>query len=68
MYKFKASNKNTNFSTQFYLGSISNGFSALESREVSLKGNVYDFLVGYKFIHKSNILNISTYLMIENNI
>ena len=43
IFKFKANNKNVNFPTQFCLGSISNGFSALESREVSLNGNVYDF-------------------------
>ena len=43
--KFKADNKNINFSTQFCLRSISNGFDAIESREVSLKGNVYDFSV-----------------------
>ena len=42
-FKFKTDNKNVNFPTQFCLGSISNGFSALESREVSLNGNVYDF-------------------------
>ena len=28
-----------NFSTQFCLGSISNGFGATNAREVSLKGN-----------------------------
>ena len=36
--KFKADNKNVNFPTQFCLGSISNGFSATESREENLKG------------------------------
>ena len=30
--KFKAGNKNVNFTTQFCLGSISNGLSATESR------------------------------------
>ena len=45
IFKFKADNKNVNFPTQFCLGSISIGFSATESREVSLKGNVYDFSV-----------------------
>ena len=44
-FKFKADNKNFNFPTQFCLRSISNGFSATESREVYLNGNVYDFLV-----------------------
>ena len=36
MFKFKADNKNVNFPTHFCLGSISNGFSSIESREVSL--------------------------------
>ena len=39
-FKFKADNKNVNFPTQFCLGSISNWFSTMESREVSLTGNV----------------------------
>ena len=58
IYKFKANNKNINFPTQFCLGSKSNGFSAPESREVSLNGNVYDFSVDYNSIDKYNILNI----------
>ena len=58
IFKFKAGNKNVNFPTQFCLGSISNGFSALESREVSLNGNIYDFSVDYNSIDKSDILNI----------
>ena len=36
IFKFKADNKIVNYPTQFCLGSISNGFSASESREVSL--------------------------------
>ena len=43
--KFEAENKNVNFPTQFCLGSISNGFSATESTEVSINGNVYDFSI-----------------------
>ena len=43
--KFKADNENVNFATHLCLGSISNGFRATESREVSLKGNVYDFSI-----------------------
>ena len=43
--KFKADNENVNFPTHLCLGSISNGFGATESREVSLKGNVYDFSI-----------------------
>ena len=40
IYKFKGDNKNVNFPTQFCLGSISNAFSAIESKKVSLNGNV----------------------------
>ena len=59
IFKFKAGeNKNVNFSTQFCLRSISNGFSATESRAVSLNGNVYDFSVDYNSIEKSAISNI----------
>ena len=43
IFKFKAENKNVDFPTPFCLGSICNGFSATESKEVSLNGNVYDF-------------------------
>ena len=35
IFKFKADNKNVNFLTQIILGSISNGSSATEFREVS---------------------------------
>ena len=45
IHKLKANNKYVSFSTQFCLGNISNKFSAVEYREVSLKGYVYDFLV-----------------------
>ena len=66
--KFKADSKNVNFPTRFCLGSISDGFSATESREVSLNGNVYDFSVDYNSIDKSDILNIHKNLMSKNNI
>ena len=46
--------------TQFCLGNISNGFSAIESRE----GNVYDFSVDYICVDKSDLLNIHKNLMI----
>ena len=68
IYKFKTDNKNVNVPTQFCLGSISNGFGATDTREVSLKGNVYNFSVGYNAIDKSDILNIDKYLMVKNNI
>ena len=60
IFKFKANNGNANFSTQFCLGCISNGFGATESREVSLKGNVYDFSVDYNAIDKSDRLHTFT--------
>ena len=62
IFKFKADNKNVNFPTQFCPGSISNGYTAIESKEVSLKGNNYDP------IEKYDILNIHNYLMTKNNI
>ena len=58
IFKFKANNKNVNFPIQFCLESIFNGFSAAESREVSLNGNVYDFSIDYNSIDKSDILTI----------
>ena len=68
IYKFKPNNKIVNFPTQVCLGSMSNGFRAAETRQVSLKGNIYDFPVDYNAIDKSNILNIHKYLMVKNNI
>ena len=44
--------------TYICAGSISTGFSNTKSREVSLNGNVYDFLVDDNSIDKSDILNI----------
>ena len=41
---------------------------SLESREVSLNGNVYDFSVDCNSIDRSDILNIHKYLMTKNNI
>ena len=68
MFNFKTDNKNFNFSIQFRLASISNAFSATESREVSLNGNLHDFSVDYNSINKSDILNIDKYVMAKNNI
>ena len=45
IFNFKVGDKNFNFQTQFCQRSISNAFSATESKEVSLNGNKYDFLV-----------------------
>ena len=41
--KFIATNGNENFLTQFSFGSICDGFSAIESTEVSLNRKMYDF-------------------------
>ena len=57
-----------NFPTRYCLGSISNGFSATKSIEVSLNGNVYDLSVDYNSIDKPDILNICKYLMTNHNI
>ena len=43
VFKFTANNRNVNFPSQLWLGSISNGFGATESREVSLTEIVYKF-------------------------
>ena len=53
--KFRADNKNVNLPTQFCLGSISNGFGATESTELSIRRNVYDFSVNYNSIDKADI-------------
>ena len=68
IFKFKADNKNVDFPTQFSRGSISNGFTATKSREVSLNGNVYYFTVDCNSIDKSDILKIHKYLMTKDNI
>ena len=67
-FKFKADKKNVNFPAQFCLGSISDGFSNTESREVPLNGNVYNFSLDYSTIDKSDILNIHKYLFTKNNV
>ena len=59
--KFETDNKIGNFPTEFCLGSISNGFGATESREIS------NFSVNYNTPHKFHILNIHKYLMVQNN-
>ena len=67
IFKFKVSNTNVNFPIQFCLGSISNGFGATGSREISLQGNKYNLSVDYDAIQKSEILNIQNYLMVNSN-
>ena len=68
IFKFIADNKNVKFPTQFCLGSISDGFRATESKEISLNGNLYNFSVDYNFIDISYLLNIHENLMNRNNI
>ena len=68
IFKFKVDNKNLNFPTQFCLGSLCNGLRVKNYKKVSLKINVYDFSVNYKFIDESGILNIYKYLMNKNNV
>ena len=65
--KFKADDKNVNVLTRFCLGSICDGFSATESREVPLNGNLYNLSVDYNFSDKSDILNIYKNLMSKYN-
>ena len=38
-----------------------------ESKEVSSKGNVYNFSIDYHANNESDILNIHKYLMVKNN-
>ena len=66
--KFKANDENANFPCQFCLESIYDKFEYVESDEVSLKVNVFDFLVDYDAIDKFVVLNIRWYLMVKNNI
>ena len=54
-----------NFVSEAYLY---NGFSAIESGEVFLNENVYNFSVDCKPVDNSDILNIHKYLMAKNNI
>ena len=68
IYKFKASNKSVNFTCQFCLRRITNKFDYVDSEEVLLKGNVYNFSVDYCSIDKSDVLNIHVYLISKNNI
>ena len=49
---FKVCNKNVNFPTQGITWKYIFGFSAIESRDVSLNENVYDFSVDYNSIDK----------------
>ena len=61
---FKADNKNVNFLTPFCLRRISDGFSAIESREVSLNGNMYHFSVCYNSIDKSAACSLYYWVLV----
>ena len=63
----KADNENLNFPTQFCLGSTSNKFNVVDSKQVSSKRNLYGFSISYNTIDKSNMRNIRKYFMIKNN-
>ena len=68
IYKFKANNRDANFSIQLCLESISNELNTIDyTKEVSLKGNVYGFSVNNSAIDKFEILSIHKYLMLRNN-
>ena len=54
--------------TQLFLGSMSKQFDYVQSEEVWLKENVYDFPVSYSAIDNSETLNVHEYLMFNNNI
>ena len=56
--RVKANIENVNFPTQFFLASMFNGLSAIESREVSLNENVYESSVNYNSVDSPDILNI----------
>ena len=45
IFKTKVDNKNVNFQTQFYLGSVSNGFGLLGPKN----GSVYDYFSRLQF-------------------
>ena len=66
IYRFKADNKDVNLPTQFCLGSISNKFDYVESEEVFLKWDIYDFWVDYEATDKSDTLNTHKNLMVKN--
>ena len=66
--KTKSDNKNVKFRTQFWLGSTSNKFDAIDFREGSLEEIANDFSVDDNAIDKSDVLCIHKYLMGKNNI
>ena len=65
IFKFKADNENVNFINSI---SFRKYISNIETREISLNGNVYDFSAEYNSLDKSDILNIHNHLMRKNKI
>ena len=65
IFKSKAKNKSVNFSTQFCLGSISNGLDATEFRELSLKGNLHDSIDKSSILITSKLINQVSFCIIE---
>ena len=65
IFKSKAKNKSVNFSTQFCLGSISNGLGATEFRELSLKGNLHDSIDKSSILITSKLINQVSFCIIE---
>ena len=59
IYKFKAGNKNVNFPIQLCLEKVSNKLGAIDSKEVYLKENVYDFSVDYNSFNKCKFLTFT---------
>ena len=50
-----------------FVWKISEKFDAVESREVSFKGNMNNFTIDSNVIDKSGILSIHKYLGVKNN-
>ena len=50
-----------------FVWKISEKFDAVESREVSFKGNMNNFTIDSNVIDKSGILSIQKYLGVKNN-
>ena len=56
------------FPIQFYIENISNEFGAINSKEIYLKGNVYEFSVDFNATDELDILNIYKFLMVKKNL
>ena len=64
--KFKTNDNITWY--DFCLGIISDNFTKVEQKEISLNGTAYNFSLDQSSIKKDYILNIIEYLMVQNNI